>query len=175
MEKVHFNEGDYGKGNLYIFIHPKEHKYYKIINDYDLVFNYSLTIEELLEMRQIAAAAENAHHCIYMYPSDKIKLDAREKWYLLCDIYRVTKKTNIVKVSEKGLWDPNRNIRGNLFIEFDLQWQLGSDGGDNDDNDGNKFAAMEKIFEFSATRRSGDDDAADVGEMWNICDYLENY
>ncbi len=158
-EKVYPNEGDYGKGNLYIYIHPKEHKYYKIIHEYDLLIDYSFTIEDLLEIR---ANAGSDNHLVYMYPADTIKLDLNEKWGIGCDIRQITKSTNILRIKEKGLWNPIKNIRGDLYIAFELIWQLGRLS----ENDKDRT----KLFEFSAVPRSGGD-ARIICE----CDYFNKY
>jgi hypothetical protein len=97
-----------------------------------------------------------------MYPADAIKLDLNEKWGIVCDIRQITKSTNILRIKEKGLWDPIKNIRGNLYIAFELIWQLDVLG--KGENEGMK------LFEFSAVPRSGGD-ARIICE----CDYFNKY
>ena len=155
-EKIYKNEGDYEKGDLHIYIHPKKHPYYEVMNDYDLLFHYSLTIEDIIEIRK----NQTEEGYIYMYPNDKIKLDPNEKWCIECETNKISQHQNTIKIKEKGLW--NENKRGDLIIVFDLQWSFNKNKKEEGDDE-----MADHLFEFTGKMANNGE------ERWNICEYYQ--
>ncbi len=120
-EIVYEKEGDYGNGNLYIYIHPKVHSYYQIENEYNLHINHYISIREI--QRIIERRKEKEENKVYLVCNTEKHLSKDEKWYIEISNHLIDNYHKEIIIENRGLYKEDGS-RGNLKIEFILEWNL---------------------------------------------------